>query len=129
MTTEEQKLDLEIKKKKLKLIEQYIKVFDLLPPKQKKRYVRLLPENPEVWEKEFCKDCNECYACKESPAHNLGWFKILPACMCDRCYEHLMSDQWTELLRILAKKKIKPCMIYYARAGGLSLPIFEKEED
>ena len=104
---------------------QYSKIFDLLSPRLKKRYVQCLPESAEFWKREFCKDCNECYACKESPAHNLGWFKILPVCLCYRCYELLMSGKWNEFYRNLAKKKVQSYMIYYA--CGISLPSFEKE--
>ena len=110
-TNEERQLDLEIKKKKIKLLEQYSKVLDLLP------------ESPEVWEKEFCKDCNECYACKGSSAANLAWIKILPICLCDRCYEYLMSDRSKELYRIL-EKKIRPFETYYV--SGISLVHFER---
>ena len=128
MTTNgEHKLDLELKRKKIKLLEQYTKIFDLLSPRQKKRYVQCLPESAESWKREFCKDCNECYACKESPAHNLGWFKILPACFCDRCYELLMSGRWKEFYGNLANKKVQSYMTYYA--CGISLPSFEKETD
>lgn len=123
-TNEENRLDLEIKKKKIKLLEQYIKVFDLLPPVQKKKYVPLLPESPEVWEKEFCKDCNQCYACKGSAATNLAWIKILPICLCDRCYKYLMSGRSKELYRILEKKKIRPFETYYV--SGISLVHFER---
>ena len=118
-------LDLELKKKQLQLIRQLIEIFDLLPPEQKKRYSKLLPQSAEAWKKEFCKDCNECYACKGRPATNLLWLKMLPTCYCERCFGYLNSDRSLELYKILEKDGIYPYVTYYP--SGISLVSFEKK--
>ena len=91
----------------------------------------------DEYSKNFCKNCNECYFCKEPKATNLFRFKPedqdgivwtpIDVCLCKRCLAYVRLGKYADLYKILEKKGIHTEALHCP--NGSVIPVFRREKD